>query len=140
MFFSTYIGHLGGRKNDTYKIRGNISFSNLSNFVLRPFQRKNPCEKNDFFGALRATIRKEEEEKRKEKNFDSRIVGAKATLGCFSQFLNEKQGARSARNFWGLFFASEASTLQKTQKALAETTLSRPKSARKYYTFTKKKH
>ena len=47
-FFSTYIGHLGGRKNDTYKIRGNISFSNLSNFVLRPFQRKNPWEKTIF--------------------------------------------------------------------------------------------
>ena len=39
--------------------------------------------KNENFAALRAATEKREEKKRKEKDFGSRIVGAKATLGCF---------------------------------------------------------
>ena len=60
--------------------------------------------KNENFAALRAATEKREEKKRKEKNFGSRIVGAKATLGCFSSNLLTKQGARSAPKLLWCFF------------------------------------
>ena len=89
---------------------------NRSIFALRPFQPKNPREKNENFGALRAPTREGERKKQEEKFFDSRIVGPKAAEQCFFSKLLLKQGARSARKIFRLFHASEASMLQKSAR------------------------
>ena len=69
------------RKSDSWEIS---EISSASNFVLRPFQKKNPREKTKISARCARWTQQQRRKKQEEKFFDSRIVGPKAPQGCFS--------------------------------------------------------
>ena len=98
-------------------------------FVLRPFQKKNPREKTKISPRCARRQGDRRRKKQEEKFFVFRIVGPKAAEGCFSLKLPSKQGARSAREIFGLFLLKKCSKKLhiRTPRALQKSTLKRKK-------------
>ena len=141
MFFWAYIRHRGGCKS--VRFRNSEEISNFKRFYLRSetVSEEKSQGKNDFFGALRAATTAGRR-KNKRKSFLILVSSdRKPQKGVFLAKLRYKQGARSARKIFGVFFMrAKRACYQRVEKRFKKCALWGRKSRRKSVHFGEKKH